>query len=150
MEKEKPDGKKRIMALDVGSKRTGIAISDESRQIALPLTHIVATQKKDWLRQIQTVIIEKNVDQIVVGLPLNQWGEEGIDAKNIQSYIALLREETQLDVVEWDERFTTVQAERVLIDADMSRKKRKNVIDQVAATILLQSYLDSRPNKTES
>lgn len=136
------ESKKRIMGLDIGSKRTGIAVSDEGRTIALPLTHIIASRKEDWLRQIRSIIEEREVDALVVGIPLNQYGEAGIDAKNIREYIALLQERTSLPVIEWDERFTTVQAERVLIDADMSRKKRKNVVDQVAATILLQSYLD--------
>ncbi len=131
------------MALDIGSKRTGVAFSDERGIIASPYDVIQATQKKDWLNKIKSVIDDENPARILVGVPLNQDGEEGTDAKTILEYIALLRENTSLPVIEWDERFTTVQAERTLIAADVSRKNRKQVIDKLAAAILLQSYLDS-------
>lgn len=133
----------RIMALDVGSVRTGVAFSDERGIIASPYDVIQATQKKDWLSKIKGVIRDEDPARILVGVPLNQDGEEGKDANTIGEYIALLRENTSLPVIEWDERFTTVQAERTLIAADVSRKNRKQVIDKLAAAILLQSYLDS-------
>ena len=137
------------MGLDIGSKRTGISISDENGTIAFPYKHIIAFKKEDWLRQIRAIIEEKEVNALVIGIPLNQHGEAGDDAKGIREYIALLQERTALPLIELDERFTTVQAERILIDADMRREKRKNVIDQVAATILLQSYLDCKMSKPE-
>lgn len=138
---DKPSG--RVMALDIGSKRTGVALSDESLLIASPHSTIEATGRKDWVAKVADVVTEEGVTRILVGLPLNQYGEEGPDAKNIRKFIALLQERVKVPVVEWDERFSTVQAERALIGAEVSRAKRKGVIDKVAAAILLQSYLDS-------
>jgi putative Holliday junction resolvase len=134
---------KRILALDIGQKRTGVAVSDESRRLSFPRTHIEANGKKEWLRKILELIESEDPAELVVGLPLDHHGEASEDAKRIREYIALLRERLTLPVIEWDERFTTVQAERTLLEADLSRKKRKQVIDKIAATIILQSYLDS-------
>jgi putative holliday junction resolvase len=135
--------KGRIVALDIGSKRTGLAVCDHERRISVPLTKIEATQKKEWIRLVAQIVEEEEPTEILVGLPLNHHGEEGEDARKIREYIALLRERFTLPVIEWDERFTTAQAERTLITADLSRKKRRDVIDKVAASIILQSYLDS-------
>jgi len=137
------DPTSRIMALDIGTKRTGLALTDDRRIFALPHSVIHATQKKDWIEKIAEVMDMENIGEIVVGIPLNQHGEEGQDAKKIREYIALLRERFTQPVIEWDERFTTLQAERTLLEADLSREKRKQVIDKVAASIILQSYLDS-------
>jgi putative Holliday junction resolvase len=136
------DETQRTLGLDIGTKRTGIAMADETLTLASPLTHIEATSKKDWLTKLLSFLESFAVAQIIVGIPLNQYGEEGEDAVRIRQYIALLREKVNFPVVEWDERFTTVQAERTLITADISRKNRKQVIDKVAASIMLQSYLD--------
>jgi putative Holliday junction resolvase len=133
----------RIMALDIGSKRTGVALSDETRLFASPLVTVEETQIKPWLVKIQKLVEEHEVAEVLVGLPLNQFGEEGKDALNIRRYIAALQGGLKIPVIEWDERFTTVQAERTLLEADLSRKNRKKVIDQVAACIILQGYLDS-------
>jgi len=132
----------RILSLDIGSKRTGVALSDETRLIASPLVTVEESQIKPWLLKIKALIEENEVAEVVVGLPLNQYGEEGPDAQNIRKYIAALQEALTIPVIEWDERFTTVQAERSLIEADFSRKGRKKVIDQIAASIILQGYLD--------
>ncbi|NBX76365.1 MAG: Holliday junction resolvase RuvX [Proteobacteria bacterium] len=137
------DSPTRIMALDIGSKRTGVALSDETRLFASPLLTLEETQIKPWLVKVQKLVEEHEVAEVLVGLPLNQFGEEGKDALNIRRYIAALQEGLKIPVIEWDERFTTVQAERTLIDADLSRKNRKKVIDQIAACIMLQGYLDS-------
>jgi putative Holliday junction resolvase len=133
----------RILGLDIGTKRTGVAMSDASRFLSSPYTTIETRDPREWVRQLTEIIQKEEVAEIVVGLPLNQYGEEGTDANRIRSYINLLRSRTDLPVVEWDERYTTVQAERALIHADYSREKRKQVIDRVAATIILQGYLDS-------
>ena len=97
---------------------------------------------KEWLRKLLSFLNDYSIDKIIVGIPLNQDGEAGVDAERIRKYIALLREKVNYPVIEWDERFTTVQAERVLITSDVSRKNRKQVVDQLAAAIMLQSYLD--------
>lgn len=135
--------KKRVLGLDIGHKRTGIAISDESQRISFPQGIIETEDRGVWIEQISQRVEENQIGEILVGLPLNQHGEEGEDARKIREFIALLRAKLIIPVVEWDERFTTVQAERALIFGDISRKKRKRVVDQTAATILLQSYLDS-------
>ena len=132
----------RILGLDIGLKRTGIAVSDETRLIASPLTYVESKNPGEWIGKVLEVIEQESPTEVVVGLPLNHHGEEGQDAAVIRKYIALLRERYSGPVVEWDERFTTVQAERSLLDADVSRKKRKTLIDKVAAAIILQGYLD--------
>ncbi len=133
----------RILCLDIGQKRTGIALSDETRLIATPRSVILSEPRKKWISEIKTLIEENEVTLLLVGLPLNHHGEEGQDAENIRKYIAALRAEVSTPLIEWDERFTTAQAERMLISGDVSRKNRKDVIDKVAAAIILQSYLDS-------
>lgn len=135
--------KPRILALDIGSKRTGVALSDELRLISSPLTTVEAKNKKEWAQKIIDIVEESEAGSVLVGVPLNQHGEEGADAKKAKEFIALLRERLSVPVIEWDERFTTVQAENLLVTADVSRMKRKQVIDKVAAAIILQSYLDS-------
>ncbi len=135
--------KPRIMGLDIGQKRTGVAICDELRLIATPFDTVESENRAKWIERIKAIVEAEEIGRILVGLPLNQHGEEGDDAKKIRKFIALLQERLALPVIEWDERFSTVQAERTLITADVSRKKRKEVIDKVVAAILLQSYLDS-------
>ncbi len=137
------DNPGRILGLDIGHKRTGVALSDETQLLATPYSQFDTTNRKAWLESIQGVIQEYEVTKVVVGLPLNHHGEAGRDAETIGRYISALRSAVSVPVVEWDERFTTCQAERSLLEADVSRAKRKQVIDKVAAAIILQSYLDS-------
>ncbi|MFM8315630.1 MAG: Holliday junction resolvase RuvX [Deltaproteobacteria bacterium] len=141
---------KRTLGLDIGTKRTGIAIADETLTLASPLTHIEAHSHKDWLNKLLKFLENYDIEKVVVGIPLDHHGEEGEDAERIKKYIALLREKVNYPVIEWDERFTTAQAERTLISADMSRKNRKQVIDKIAASIMLQSYLDRLRFEKES
>ena len=134
----------RIMALDVGAKRTGVAISDETRAFGFPHSVFEASNKKEWVAKVLGLLKEEEgITTILVGLPLNQHGEAGEDAENIRQFIALLQQRITLPVIEWDERFTTIQAERTLLEADISRKNRKQVVDKLAASIILQTYLDS-------
>lgn len=139
--------KGRILALDIGKKRTGVAVSDEEQIIANPYLVIETRGKRDWARQIRQLITKEEPVEIVIGLPLNQYGEEGRDAENILEYKALLLKHITVPVLEWDERFTTVQAERSLIEADVRRDKRKGLIDKVAAALILQAYLDSKSTR---
>jgi putative Holliday junction resolvase len=132
-----------VLALDIGEKRTGVALSDESLTIASPLTVLPVDKKKAWMKEVAKLCEKHFVAQILVGLPLNHHGEEGSDAEKMRSIVAMLRKVVSVPVIEWDERFTTVQAERSLIEADVSRRDRKQIIDKVAASIMLQSYLDS-------
>lgn len=132
----------RLMALDVGEKRIGIAFSD-----ALGITaqgHSVL-ERKNLSRDFQTLLDlarEHEVSRIVVGLPLNMNGTVGPKALEVQEFAAELGAFTGLEIVFWDERLSTVSAERVLLQADVSRRKRKGVRDKLAAVYILQTYLD--------
>ncbi len=132
----------RILCLDVGVKRTGVAICDETRTLASPVCVLPSHDRKALFVEVKRLIESLEAGMILVGLPLNQDGEVGADAEKILKFIAALRECVSVPVLEWDERLTTVEAERILIGADFSRKERKGFIDQVAATIILQSYID--------
>lgn len=132
----------RIMALDVGTKRIGVALSDPLRITAQGLQTFHRTNLEDDVKGLWQLIDQYEVDQLVVGLPKNMDGTIGFKAEEIQQFVADLTAERQIDVVWVDERLTTVSAERTLLEADVSRKKRKQVVDKMAATIILRSYLD--------
>ncbi|MCB0417094.1 MAG: Holliday junction resolvase RuvX [Bdellovibrionaceae bacterium] len=133
----------RILALDVGTKRTGAAISDESHTFSFPLLQFEATDPRRWVENVVELIDENDVGTLVVGMPLDSSGEPSEMGLEIRKRVALLQKRKSLPIIEWDERLTSAQAERYLIEGEVSRKKRKQVVDKVAATILLQSYLDS-------
>lgn len=136
----------RIMGLDVGDKRIGVALSDLMGWTAQGLETIHRTNIKSDLQRIETIIKEHDVKKIVVGLPKNMNGTLGPQSEKVVEFAERLKKRTNLEIIFWDERLTTVAAERTLIEADVSRKKRKTVIDKVAAIHILQGYLDS-PNK---
>ena len=134
------------MGLDVGSKTVGVAISDELGWTAQGLTTLkINEEEKDFgFEQLGQIIKEHQVSKIVVGMPKNMNNTIGPRGEASQFYASELERLYGLPVFFWDERLTTVAAERVLLEADMSRKKRKNVIDKVAATMILQGFLDSK------
>lgn len=136
----------RILGLDVGSKTIGVAISDELGWTAQGLETIpIDEEKNDFgLERLETIIRTYDVDEIVVGLPKNMNGTIGPRGEMSQQFATMIEEKFHIPVVLWDERLSTVAAERVLLEADMSRKKRKKVIDKMAAIMILQGYLDSR------
>ncbi len=134
----------RVIGLDVGEKRIGVALSDESGTIAHPLTVIARDGLGKDLKEIEGIVQEYSPVEIVMGIPLNMNGTIGESARKVLSFKDFLEEELPVSVETWDERLTTVSSEKVLLEGDLSRKKRKKVIDKVAATLLLQSYLDSR------
>ena len=133
----------RILALDHGTKRIGVAISDEMQMIALPLEFILAEPFANFLTRLKEIIREKEVEQILVGLPRNMDGSYGPAALKVQEFVAVLKETIAIPIKMWDERLTSTQANRFLIQAEMRRDKRKQKVDETAAAILLQSYLDS-------
>lgn len=135
----------RIMGLDVGSKTVGIALSDELGWTAQGLETIRINEeaKEFGFERIGQLISEYNVTIVVVGLPKNMNGTIGPRGEASQFYASELERLFGLEVVLWDERLTTMAAERVLLEADVSRKKRKKVIDKMAAALILQGYLDS-------
>jgi putative Holliday junction resolvase len=134
----------RILGLDIGSKRIGVAVSDELGFTAQGLQTLTFTDENTVLDSIKKIAQEYQVTEIVVGLPYNMDGSEGRQAEKVRSIMAAIEQSVELPVVEWDERLSTVAAERVLLEADMSRSKRRKVIDKIAAVIILQGYLDRR------
>jgi putative holliday junction resolvase len=134
----------RILGLDIGSKRIGVAVSDELGFTAQGLRTLTFTDENTVLESIKKIAQEYQVTEIVVGLPYNMDGTEGRQAEKVRSIMAAIEQSVELPVVEWDERLSTVAAERVLLEADMSRSKRRKVIDKIAAVIILQGYLDRR------
>lgn len=132
----------RIMGLDIGDKTIGVAVSDFMGMTAQGIKTIKRTSKKNDIEEIKQIIKEKQVNLIVSGLPKNMNGTVGPQGEKVQKFCELIKEETGLEIEFWDERLTTVAAEKTLITADVSRKKRKNVIDMMAAVLILQGYLD--------
>lgn len=134
----------RILAIDYGEKRVGIAISDELQITAYPLTTLLRISDDEVIAQIVQLTQKYRVETIVVGLPLRTDGKQSEMEQKVRSFAEKLKGKTKATVVLFDERFTTRIAERVLIEADFSRKKRKQVRDKLAAVIILQGYLETR------
>jgi putative holliday junction resolvase len=133
----------RIMGLDYGERRIGVAMSDLFGWTAQGVEVIDQKLVKDAMGRIAELIKHYEVESIVVGLPKNMNGTVGPSGEICIAFAEQLRQTLTLPVKLWDERLTTVSAERTLLEADVSRRKRKLVIDKMAAAILLQSYLDS-------
>ena len=133
----------RILALDHGTKRVGFALSDELKVIAQPLEFVAAEPFADLVARVEELIHDKEVELILVGLPRNMNGSCGPAALKVQSFVDALRAALPVPIRTWDERLTSAQANRLLIQGNVRRDKRKQKVDQTAAAILLQSYLDS-------
>ena len=133
----------RILAIDHGTKRIGIAVSDELKMIAQPLEYIPAEPFADFLSRLNELLKDKQVEQILVGMPRNMDGSYGPAALKVQDFVAALRGAVAVPIQLWDERLTSAQANRFLIQGNVRREKRKEKVDKTAAAILLQSYLDS-------
>lgn len=121
----------------------GLAISDELGVIALPMEFVPAEPFAAFLLRVKEIIKEKQVEMLLVGMPRNMDGSYGPAALKVQAFIAVLQETVAIPIKSWDERLTSTQANRYLIQANVRRDKRKQKVDQTAAAILLQSYLDS-------
>jgi putative Holliday junction resolvase len=132
----------RILALDHGSKRIGVAISDEMGIIAQPLEYLDATPLEDFLKRLKAIVDSRKVEEVLVGVPRNMNGTYGPAAEKALEFAAVLKGALGIPIKTWDERLTTVQANRALIETGTRREKRKERVDQTAAAILLQSYLD--------
>jgi putative Holliday junction resolvase len=131
------------MGLDVGDKRIGIALSDPFGSFAQPHATLARGREAVDLSQLAAIAREHEVTGLVVGLPLHMSGEESAMAAKIRAFADRLGQELGLAVTYWDERLTSQEAERTLIAGGMRRKRRKQVVDQVAAVLILQGYLDS-------
>jgi putative Holliday junction resolvase len=134
---------KRIMGIDYGSARIGIALSDELQLLAHPAETVPAANHATALERILALAKEKNVERIVIGLPRHMNGSLGAAADQVSQFAERLRARTDCRIETWDERLSTVAAQRSLQAAGKSSRKTRAIIDQVAAQILLQSYLDS-------
>jgi putative Holliday junction resolvase len=136
----------RIMALDLGSKRIGVAITDESGQIALPLVTLDQDRKwSDRLRRIHRLATQHNIEQFVVGLPVQMDGVEGEAAQNARRFGERLAARTSVPVDFIDERLTSVEAESILVETGVPRERRREIIDQTAAVLILQSWMLRKP-----
>ena len=140
----------RIMGLDFGSKTVGVAISDELLLTAQGI-EIIRRKDENKLRQtlarIEELIVEYGVEEIVLGLPKNMNATEGIRVELTNEFKEKLERRTGLAVHTWDARLTTVAADKAMIEAGIRREKRKDYVDMIAATFILQGYLDYRKNK---
>ncbi|MEY2429069.1 MAG: putative pre6S rRNA nuclease [Verrucomicrobiota bacterium] len=133
----------RILAIDHGTKRMGIALSDELKMLAQPIEFIPAEPFADFLERLKQLLHEKEVELILVGMPRNMNGSYGPAALKVQDFVAALKNAVTVPIKLWDERLTSAQANRFLIEGNVRREKRKEKVDKMAAAILLQSYLDS-------
>ena len=133
------------MALDVGDKTIGIALSDELGIAASPFDTIRRTEsEKADLRKVAHLVDEHNVCKVVIGIPIMLSGEEAVQAGKVREFAEKLSRRIKVPIEFWDERLTTVQAERALIESGRTREARKKVIDKVAASIILQGYLEAK------
>lgn len=138
---------KRTIALDVGSKRIGVAISDPLGITAQPLTTIHREKKEEDIRKIALLVEQYEVQEIVIGLPKDMQGTYGKSAEGILEFKKQLESSLSIPIKVWDERLSTMAMERFLIEQDVSRQKRKLVIDKMAAVYILQGYMSSLEKK---
>ena len=146
-EDEKPLG--RIMALDVGSRTIGLAVTDPLGFTAQGLITIRRKNKRADLAALREVIRSYGVVELVVGLPLRMSGAEGRQSEKMREFVAVLEQNFDLPIHLWDERLTSVEANRVLRETDMSIKKRAAVVDQLAAVLILQNWMEARHHPLE-
>jgi putative Holliday junction resolvase len=130
------------MGLDLGSHTIGVAISDELGITAQGLKTLRRKSMEEDLKEIATLVHQFEINKIVVGLPKNMDGTLGKQAETVLNWVKALNEKIQVPIVTWDERLSTVGASKVLLEADVSRRKRKKVIDKLAAVLILQGFLD--------
>jgi len=133
----------RILGLDYGSKRIGVAICDELGITAYGITTIIRRNRKQLLEALSEIIKKYNVEKIVVGYPIRIDGTAGIQCEKVDTFSKVLETTFLLPVIKWDETLTTKEAEDILFQANVRRKKRKSVVDQLAATLILKGYMAS-------
>jgi len=139
----------RILGIDFGSKTMGIAVSDELGMLGHGVGTIHRRSLRHDLARLREIVQRYQPEKIIIGLPCNMDGSLGPAAQQVLDFAALLSKKLQLPVETWDERLSTVEAQRMLIDAEVRRSRRKKIIDTVAATIILQGYLDHHKQSTE-
>ncbi|MCK9230704.1 MAG: Holliday junction resolvase RuvX [Syntrophales bacterium] len=137
-----------LLGIDYGTRRIGVAVSDDLGITAQALCTIERKTIASDLDRIARITEERGVTSIIIGYPVRSDGREGVECERVRRFAGRLAERCGLPVKTWDERFTTREAEELLLQADMSRKKRKKIIDRVAASLILQGYLDSSRRDT--
>lgn len=151
-EQQQPAGRpveRRVLALDVGERRIGVAMSDAAGLLAAPLTTVAASPRNRALATISTLVHDNAVDEVVVGLPLTMRGELGPQARVVQAFAAELEQALGRPVQLFDERLTSAAAEQMLRDMGVKPEKRRQRIDEIAASIILQDYLDHTRNRAD-
>ena len=133
----------RLLGLDVGSKTVGLALSDVSRSIATPLQTLARGKFTEDAKKLLKLAADHDVGALVIGLPINMDGSEGPRCQSVRQFAANLLKTSDLDMVFWDERLSTAVATRAMLEADMSRKKRAENVDKVAAAYILQGLIDN-------
>ncbi len=133
----------RVLGLDHGTERIGVAISDDLGMIAQPVEFIPNHPPAGIWERLREILASTPFELIVIGMPRNMDGSYGPAAEKVKAFMEMLQEEIQIPIKTWDERLSSAQANRVLLQANVSRKKRKGKVDKMAAAIILQSYLDS-------
>jgi putative Holliday junction resolvase len=133
------------MALDVGNKRIGVALSDELQILAQPLYTIHRKGIERDIEEIVKIINDNNVEEVIVGLPKNMDGTTGFQGEKTIKFAEVLRQSTDRPLIMWDERMTTISARRIMIENDVKQKDKKNLVDTIAAVVILETYL-SRKN----
>ena len=129
-----------ILSIDYGERRIGFAIGNSNRKIATPLSVIHNVSLDSVIENINQVVKNYEIDSIIIGIPLNEDSTESMQATRVRDFCSKIKKKINLPIMGIDERFTSVNSEKLLLDLDMSRKKRKKYIDSIAATIILQSY----------
>ena len=137
----------RALALDLGEKRIGVAVSDSLNIIAQAVGTIQRKDIKSDLKKIADLVKEYRADKLVIGLPLNMDGTKGKSADFAVAFVDEIKKEIKIEVEMMDERLTTAQGERILLEADVSRKNRRKNLDKIAAQLILQNYLDLHAHK---
>jgi putative Holliday junction resolvase len=132
----------RVLCLDIGNKKIGVAVSDEDKIIARGIGNIL--RKGEEVKKISELVEKYNPESIVYGLPLRMDGSMSSQTEKSISFVSLLKENIKIPFIPFDERLSSKQADSILLEANLSRKKRKKVIDKLAAQIILQNYLDSQ------
>jgi putative Holliday junction resolvase len=134
---------RRLLAIDYGDVRMGLAVNDALGITAQGICSFKRSSLESDIAKIKEVMVSHHIDEIVVGMPYMLSGEKGSKAKEVDAFIAILKQYFPVPVVEWDERYTTVQAEEILDSSGVKRKKKKSVVDMLAATFILESYMES-------
>ncbi|MDP1975246.1 MAG: Holliday junction resolvase RuvX [Alphaproteobacteria bacterium] len=133
----------RLLGFDLGEKTLGIALSDLDRMIATPLETLIKDKFSKLLEEIQTIIQKHNIKGIVIGLPMNMNGSEGPRCESVRQFAKNIEPTIDLPLLFWDERLSTMAVSRIMIEADLTRKRQKQVVDKMAASYILQGALDA-------